>query len=279
MSATMMDETKIQGAPPPQLNDGEALRPKEYFEQRSAKEMEKNLQFPTRTLQETLACAARLIASKMEDAGLAGQISARSARGNNFYWTLRYGLGWDEATPDDFIEVDGDLNTVTGDGMANPATRFHLWVYAGRPDVSSIIHVHSPWTAALVAARQPLIVCQMDMTPFQDECAFLGDWPGLPIADQEGVIITAALGKKRSILLANHGMLTAGCSVQEATYLAVKLERAARIQIRAATFGPVKPVDVALATKARDYLLRPTVVNATFEYWYRQTKPIKPLDL
>lgn len=71
----------------------------------------------------------------------------------------------------------------------------------------------------------------MDMTPFYDDSAFLADWPGLPIADQEGVIITKALGSKRSILLAYHGMLNARKSVQEATYLVVKLERAARIQV------------------------------------------------
>ncbi|MCR2292265.1 class II aldolase/adducin family protein, partial [Salmonella enterica] len=76
------------------------------------------------------------------------------------YWTLRFGLGFDEATPADFIEVDRDLHTLTGEGMANPATRFHLWVYEARPDVQSIIHTHSPWASALAAARQPLVIAQ-----------------------------------------------------------------------------------------------------------------------
>jgi L-fuculose-phosphate aldolase len=263
---------------PPRVN-GEPLRSKEYFDKRAKQEMQEHLEFPDRTVQEILACACRLIAHKQDDAGLAGQITARSTRGDGYYWTLRYGLGWDEATPEDFIEVDGDLNTITGKGMANPATRFHLWVYAGRPDVNSIVHLHSPWVQPLVAARQPLIITQMDMTPFYDDCAFLYDWPGLPIADQEGVIITQALGNKRSILLAHHGMLNAGKSVQEATYLAVKLERAARIQVLATICGPLKEVDGKLAREARDYLLQDRIVNATFEYWFRQTKPIKPLDL
>ncbi|CAJ0554944.1 Ff.00g134570.m01.CDS01 [Fusarium sp. VM40] len=263
-------------APIPKLN-GAPLRSKEYFENRSADEMQKNLKIPQRTLQETLACACRLVAAKQEDAGLAGQISARSDRGDGFYWTLKFGLGWDEAMPEDFIEVDGDLNTVIGEGMANPATRFHLWVYAGRPDIQSIIHTHSPWVQVMAAAKEPLIIAQMDMTPFFNDCAFLGEWPGVPIADQEGVIITEALGDKYSILLANHGMLTAGRSIQEATYLAVYLERAARIQVQARVFGPLKPVDEELAREAGSYLRRPRIMNATFEYWYRQTRPIKPL--
>ncbi|KAK2685139.1 hypothetical protein QWA68_015760 [Fusarium oxysporum] len=67
---------KVNGAP---------LRSKEYFEKRSADEIQKNLKIPERTLQETLACAYRLIAAKQEDARLAGQISARSNRGDGFY--------------------------------------------------------------------------------------------------------------------------------------------------------------------------------------------------
>ncbi|KAH6961752.1 class II aldolase [Ilyonectria destructans] len=270
-------QTRIP-APAPKINS-EPLRSKEYFDKRSAEEMQQHLKTPDRTLQETLACACRVIAAKQEDAGLAGQITARSERGNDFYWTLRFGLGWDEATPEDFIEVDGDLNTITGNGMPNPATRFHLWVYASRPDIQSIIHTHSPWASVMAAAKQPLVVAQMDMTPFHNDCAFLSEWPGVPIADQEGVIITEALGDKFSILLASHGMLTAGRSVQEATYLAVYLERAARIQVQARAFGPVKLLDAELAKEAGTYLRRPRVMNATFEYWFRQTQKIPPLQL
>jgi L-fuculose-phosphate aldolase len=161
---------------------------------------------------------------------------------------------------------------VTGEGMANPATRFHLWVYEARPDVNSIVHTHSPWASALAAAREPLVISQMDMTPLHDDCAFLGEWPGVPIADYEGVVISKALGSKRAIILAHHGYLTAGKTIEEATYLSVYLERAARMQIRARAFGPLTPVDDGLAREAHDYLLQPSIVNSTFEYWCRQTR-------
>jgi L-fuculose-phosphate aldolase len=245
------------------------LRPLEYFANRAEQDMQKHLNSKSRTLRETLAAACRIIVLHEEDAGLAGQISARSDS-PGCYWTLRFGLGFEEATPDDFIEVDKDLNTTSGTGMANPATRFHLWVYAARPDVNSIVHTHSPWVSALAAAGKPLIPCQMDMTPFYDDCAFLGKWPGLPIADQEGVIISNALGGNKSIVLINHGQLTAGMSVEEATYLSVYLERAARTQLRASVYGEPTPVPRELAMPAHDYLLKPRVINATFDYWSRK---------
>jgi L-fuculose-phosphate aldolase len=246
------------------------LREKKYFDERATREMAANLKPAERSLQEKLACACNILAMTGQEAGLAGQVSVRSQR-ENAYWTLRFGLGFDEARPGDFIEVDGDLNTLTGEGMPNPATRFHLWVYRARPDVQCIIHTHSPYVCALAAAAQPLIVAQMDVTPFHNDCAFLKEWPGVPIADQEGEIISAALGSKRAIILAHHGQLVAGCSVEEATYLAVYLERAARMQVRASALGPLKPVPDDLAQEAHDYLLKPSIVNGTFDYWCRQT--------
>jgi L-fuculose-phosphate aldolase len=51
---------------------------------------------------------------------------------------------------------------------------------------------------------EELAVAHMDATPFFNDCAYLADWPGVPIADEEGQIISAALGEKRAILLDVH---------------------------------------------------------------------------
>jgi L-fuculose-phosphate aldolase len=121
------------------------------------------------------------------------------------------------------------------------------------------------------------VVAQLDMTPFHNDCAFLADWPGVPIADQEGVIISKALGNKRSILLAHHGYLTAGATVEEAAYLSVYMERAARMQTRARVYGELVPVPDDLAAEAHDYLLKPSIVKGTFDYWCRRLDSAKGL--
>ncbi len=198
------------------------LRSKEYFDQRATEEMAQHLKSKKDDTQGA-ACLRRAHSSHDWPGGGARGAAQRSPEREDTYWTLRFGLGFEEATADDFIEVDKDLNTVSGEGMANPATRFHLWVYRNRPDVMSIIHTHSPWASALAAARQPLVISQMDMTPLFNDCAFLGEWPGVPIADHEGTLISEALGAMKSIILAHHGYLTAGVTVEEATYLSVYL--------------------------------------------------------
>ena len=107
-------------------------------------------------------------------------------------------------------------------------------------------------------------------TAMLHETAHLPEWPGVPVADDEGRIISAALGDAKSILLANHGLLTAGTSIEEAAYLAVFFERAARMQLRAMAAGGVREVKSNLAEEARDFLLQPSIVRGTFAYWLRR---------
>ena len=54
---------------------------------------------------------------------------------------------------------------LSGDGMANPANRFHSWIYRARPDVQCIVHTHAFHVAALSMLEVPLVVSHMDLTP------------------------------------------------------------------------------------------------------------------
>ena len=138
--------------------------------------------------------------------------------------------------------------------------------------MTAIVHTHPPAASALAAAEQPLIVAHMDATPLFDDTAFLPDWPGLPTADREGELIAEALGGKHALLLAHHGLLAAGRSVQEATFLAVFMERMARQQIDAAKVGGSKPIDAAEARRARDFLRTDRIMGLTFDAWSRRAE-------
>jgi L-fuculose-phosphate aldolase len=52
--------------------------------------------------------------------------------------------------------------------------------------------------------------------------------------------------------------------------LAVFMERAARMQIRARAIGPIKPIRPELAREARQYRLKSKAIEATFNYFARQ---------
>ena len=229
-----------------------------------------------------LTRAAWILADERHESGLAGQLTARGPSSGTF-WTLPLGLAFNEAAEASWLLIDDALNVLEGEGFVsgsgnslihirepNPATRFHLWIYRARPNVHAIIHTHPPACSALAAAEVPLIVGHMDATPLFDDMAFLPAWPGLPTADREGEIIAGGLGEKHAILLAHHGMLTAGRSVAEAVFLGVFMERMARLQIDAAAVGGVKPVDAEEAVRARDFLRTDRIMQLTFDAWVRR---------
>ncbi|MEO7244727.1 MAG: class II aldolase/adducin family protein, partial [Rubrivivax sp.] len=101
---------------------------------------------------------------------------------------------------------------------------------------------------------------------------FLAHWPGLPTADREGELIAEALAGCHALLLAHHGLLTAGRSVQEAAFLAVFMERMARQQLDASKVGGAKPVEATEARRARDFLRTDRIMNITFDAWARRAE-------
>jgi L-fuculose-phosphate aldolase len=246
-------------------------RDKAFFMDRVSREMAQDLGENSFSTEESLAACCRILAHEGHESGLAGQVTAR-AEVPGTWWTLQFGYGFEEATPERMVLVDEDLQPLSakgGGGRPNPGTRFHIWIYRKRPDVQAIVHTHAPGASALAATGERLKTIHMDSAMLHGT-AHLAEWPGVPVADDEGRIISAALGEAKSILLANHGLLTAGDSVEEAAYLAVFFERAARMQLAAMAAGGYREVRPELAAEARDFLLQPSIVRGTFAYWARR---------
>ena len=219
---------------------------------------------------EALVLLCRILAGEGHSDNLAGQVTIR--RDGRTWLTLCIGPLFGEVTAEDVCVVDEELNPVDGTGAGNPALRFHMWLYRARPRVRCVIHTHPRFTSALSMIGQPLVVSHMDTAMFHDDCAFLPEWPGVPFCDDEGRIICEAIGDKRSILLAHHGYVTTGETIEEATYLAVFLERAAPMQLLAQSAGAIEAIAPELAREAHGFLLKPAVVNATFEAWARRAR-------
>ena len=222
------------------------------------------------TIEEKIVLACRILAEEGHSEQLAGQITVRSEAQPDLFLTPGIGRTFGELTAEDICLIDSDLKVIDSDHQLNPALRFHMWLYRVRPEVRCLVHTHPPYAAALSMVGRPLRVAHMDTAMFHDDCAYLAEWPGVPFSDEEGRIISEAMGQNRSILLAHHGILTAGASIEEATYLAVFMERAARLQVMAESIGTIRDVPAEYAKDAHDFLLKPSVVIATFNAWARK---------
>lgn len=250
---------------------------RKFFEEESANvmwgvhdSMDRVIKSAELTIPQRIALACRYLADEGHARTLAGQISVKNEDGS--FWTTNFATGFADACANNLVRVDESLALLEGEGMANPATRFHMWIYAKRPDVHAIVHTHPPHASALAISGEPLIVGHMDMMMFHDDVAMLKQWPGVPLANDEGRLISEAIGDKNSILLANHGILTAGRSLEFAVFLAGHLEHAAQVQLlcKAAGYG-ILPVADDLAQDAKRFVTSPKFVEATFDYWCRQT--------
>ncbi len=233
-------------------------------------QMDTHLQGTSYSPAQKLALTCRILFDNGHDSGLAGQITARGEKPGS-YLTQRLGLGFDEICASNLLLVNEDLEVLQGDGMANPANRFHSWLYRARSDVQCIIHTHAVHTAALSMLEVPLEISHMDNCVLYDDVAFLPKWPGVPVGNEEGELISQAIGDKRALLLAHHGLLIAGPSIEEACMLAIAFERTARMQLLAAAAGKIQPIDPDLGQEAHDWILRGQRSAVGFAYYARRT--------
>lgn len=243
---------------------------KDQLIQQSLTQMDRHLLGADYTQAQKLALTCRILFDNGHDSGLAGQITARGEQPGT-YLTQRLGLGFDEICAGNLLLVNADLEVLQGDGMPNPANRFHSWLYRVRPDVQCIIHTHAVHTAALSMLEVPLEISHMDNCVLYDDVAFLPNWPGVPVGNEEGELISRAIGSKRALLLAHHGLLIACSSIEEACILAIAFERAARMHLLAASAGKIQPIDPGLGREAHDWILRGQRNAVGFAYYARRT--------
>lgn len=244
-------------------------RSKEEIKQQEKKRMDQVLDDSNSwTLKEKMALTCQILYAHGHDSGLSGQITARAESGT--FITQRLGCGLDEVTVSNLLRVDEDLNVVMGEGMPNPANRFHAWIYRSRPDVQCIIHTHPLYTSALSMLEEPLKISHMDTCVLFEDIAFLSKWPGIPIANNEGEMISSALKDKRALLLAHHGLVVVSDSIEEACIIALQVERAAKLHMIASSVGTIREIDPELGREAHDWILQKRRSIATFSYYARQ---------
>lgn len=222
----------------------------------------------------TLIDACHILASQGHAINTAGQVSCRNEMGVG-WWTTRLGSGFGEITSDDLLLIDDNMVVLEGNGKPNPAVRFHLWVYRNRPDIKAIVHTHPPAITAFSMLGKPLPIAHMDSCMFYNDCGFLARWPGVPFGDEEGRLISEALGELHAAILVNHGHICVGSSIEDTVYRAISLEHAADAVLRAMAAGTIQEIDPDLAIEGRRVLMLPSIVNDSFAYWTRLAKQKK----
>ncbi|XP_044875447.1 alpha-adducin isoform X3 [Mauremys mutica] len=170
-------------------------------------------------------------------------ITARVSSEQEHFLIVPFGLLYSEVSASSLVKINiqGDIvdRGSTNLGVNQAGFTLHSAIYAARPDVKCIVHIHTPAGAAVSAMKCGLL-------PISPEALSLGevayhDYHGILVDDEEKVLIQKNLGPKSKVLiLRNHGLVSVGETVEEAFYYIHNLVVACEIQVRtlASAGGP-----------------------------------------
>lgn len=132
----------------------------------------------------------------------------------------------------------------------------HLVVYRRRPDIGAIVHTHSPFVTTLSVLRRPLPPVIDEMMRYFGGQVEVTDY-AFTGTDAVGENVVAALGDRAGVILASHGNVCAGATLEQALNVAVTMESCARVYVQALTIGePVRLPDFAIAAGRKLFELR-----------------------
>jgi L-fuculose-phosphate aldolase len=201
-----------------------------------------------------LAAAARRLAAEGVAPATAGNLSARRA---DRVAITGGGVRLSEMTADACVVVDADGVVTDGRGRPSSETPLHLAAYAAT-GTSAIAHSHAAYATALgsvLTGELPVVHYAM--------AQFGGPVRIAPYArfgsDDLAAHVAAALDGRRAALMANHGAVTIGATIEEAVERMVVLEWLCAVTHHALTLGTPRLVgadelrEVAEESRRRRY--------------------------
>jgi len=212
-----------------------------------------------------LAAAFRLAVRLDMHEGVCNHLSLMLPGSRDRFLLNRFGLHWGEVTASNLLTLDAGGRILEGEGtFEKTAFYIHSRIHLANPNATCVLHTHMPYATALtLTIPGRLEMVEQNALRFVDDIAYDDEYNGLVVDNAEGDRLARALGKKRVMFLANHGVIVAGRSVAEAFDLMYYLERACRLQVLALSTGrKLRPVAEKVARDTYAMLLEQNAVYA-----------------
>ena len=225
-------------------------------------------------LREKLADAGRVLALEGQGDYVAGHVSVRLPDDPGRFLMKPAGIGIEEMRPDNIITVDLEGRKVDGTMPRHNEVFIHSEVLRARPDVNAVVHTHPIHAVAFSSLGKPLVAVGNDASWFVGRLPIFSETTDLIVDQARGKAMARCLGPHAALILRNHGIVTAAASLEEAVWVALKLERACQTQLLAeAAGGPKLTVDgqdlAAKAGRSNRGDLHTNVFNYLVRRWRR----------
>jgi len=140
--------------------------------------------------------------------------------------------------PDDVCKVDYEGKQLAGTRKRTSEVLVHLAVYKNRPDVNAVVHCHPPHATAFAVAHEPIPKCILPEVE-----VFLGEVPiaqyATPGDQRLPNTIIPYLKDCNTILLANHGTVSWGLTLEGAYFNTEIIDAYCKILIIAKQLGRI----------------------------------------
>jgi len=210
---------------------------------------------------QAVAEASRRLAEAGLLIGTAGNVSVRIG---DAVAVTATGAVLEHLTPDEVTVVGLDGGLLAGDLAPTSELELHLGVYRSS-GAGAVVHTHSPKATALslVLDELPCVHYQMLLLGGSVRVAPFAVFGSPELAEH----VLAALEGKSAALMANHGAVAHGSSLEKAVENALLLEWACDVYARAATLGTPR------ALSEEQQL---AVITAALNTGYGSTRAAKP---
>jgi L-fuculose-phosphate aldolase len=183
-------------------------------------------------------------------AGYEGNLSARVTVKTILVTPARMCKG--DVMADDLVAIHRGKRAADGPRRPTAELEMHLMVYDQRSDVGAVIHAHPPTATGFAVAGVPI-----PEKALPEVIVSLGAIPLVPYALPGTAELADSLKRyvktADAFLLANHGALTVGRSIEEAYYRMEMVEQVAKSVLAARILG--EPVELTAAQLAALYEL------------------------
>lgn len=176
----------------------------------------------------------------------------------------------------DILELDIDSNVVTpGNILPYGECVIHGEIFRARPDVTAIVHHHSPAILPFCLTDLKLVpINSLGATmgsevPSWDSADEFGDTPMVLTTNEQGASLARALGPHSMVLMRRHGATVVGASLKEVMFRSIMTHRNAELLLRALTVGngTVTPLSAGEIKLSHDYSLQDRPLGRAWEYW------------
>ena len=197
-----------------------------------------------RALREAVVATALAMNAAGINRGKSGNVSARWRDGAfDGFLVTPTGIPYDRTTPEQIVAMTL-AGAARGSVLPSSEWRFHRDIYAARADAQAIVHAHAPFATTLACMHRgiPPFHYMIAVAGGKDiRCAPYATFGTQELSDHA----VAALAGRHACLLANHGMIALGASLDAALALAVEVETLAEMYWRALQIGEPVPLSDA----------------------------------